>query len=271
MTATNRTPFRLAAIDIDGTLLGPDSQLSSANAAAIAQLQESGIRVILASGRRHENILRFHRLLRLEGPLVSCQGALVKNAETGEILHQDCISASLAAEVVLDGAAEEMTLIYYRADGIYISEQNALTDLYHSRGGDELFVADLIQNLNGHTPLKIIWMNTPACIAERHPDVEKRYRNRLDTLVTYPEYLEFIAQGVSKAVGISAVANYYGIDRSEVLAFGDGNNDVTMLEWAGMGVAMSVSSASAKAAANKIAPLGDAATSLARAVDEILG
>ena len=103
MLLPKRTPFRLAAIDIDGTLLGPDSQLSSANAAAVVRLQESGIRVILASGRRHENMLRFHHLLRLEGPLVSCQGALVKNAETGEILHRDCIPAKLAAEVVCDG------------------------------------------------------------------------------------------------------------------------------------------------------------------------
>ena len=163
-----------------------------------------------------------------------------------------------------------MTLIYYRTDGICISEWNALTALYHSRGGDELLVTDLRQNLNGCTPLKIIWMNTPARIAARHPDIEKRYRNRLNTIVTYPEYLEFIAPGVSKAVGIDAVAKHYGIDRSEVLVFGDGNNDVPMLEWAGMGVAMSESTPAAKAAAARIAPPGDAATSLARAVDEIL-
>jgi hypothetical protein len=271
MSAQKSTPFRLAAIDIDGTLLGPDSQLSGANIDAVAKLQALGIRVILASGRRHENMLRFHHLLRLEGPVVSCQGALVKIAETGEILHRHCIPADLAALVVRDGEAAGMTLIYYRADGIFISEKNSLTDLYHSRGGDELTVADLPEKFVGDSPLKIIWMNFAARIAERFPDIEKRYRDRLDTLVTYPEYLEFIAPGVSKAVGIEAVAKYYGIDRGEVLAFGDGNNDVPMLQWAGMGVAMSESTPAAKAAAARIAPPGDAATSLARAVDDILG
>ena len=98
------TRYRLAAIDIDGTLLGPDSRVSAANIAAVAKLRAHGIRVILASGRRHENILNFHRLLNLEGPIVSCQGALVKIAETNRILHEHCMPAALAKEVIRDGS-----------------------------------------------------------------------------------------------------------------------------------------------------------------------
>ena len=267
----NSTRYRLAAIDIDGTLLGPDSKVSVANIAAVARLRAHGIKVVLASGRRHENILNFHHLLNLEGPVVSCQGALVKIAETNRILHEHCMPAALAEEVIRDGLAQGMTLIYYRADGIYISKRDAHTDLYQSRGGDKLILYGALEGLSGETPLKIIWINTPAEISERHPGIEAHYRGRIDTVLTYPEYLEFIAYGVSKAVAVKEVAKHYGMDREEVLAFGDGNNDVSMLEWAGLGVAMSESTSAAKAAASLVVPIGDPSTSLARAVAEILG
>jgi Cof subfamily protein (haloacid dehalogenase superfamily) len=263
-------PFRLAAIDLDGTLLGPDLQISAANLAAVAKLQAHGIRVVLASGRSHKNILRFHRQLELEGPIVSCQGALVRFAETDQTLYHRCLPADLAAEIVRDGLGEGMTLIYHRSDGIYISKRDAHTELYHSRGGDELIQHGRLQTLAGETPFKIIWINAPTRIAARYREVEARYRGRSDTVVTYPEYLEFIAHGVNKAVGIAAVANYYGLDHDEVLAFGDGDNDIPMLQWAGVGVAMSESTASAKAASARVVSPGDPETSLASAVDEIL-
>lgn len=126
--------FRLAAIDLDGTLLGPDKQISPANAAAVGILREQGLHVVLASGRRHESMLRFARQLGLRGPLISCQGALVKIAETGEVLHQQFVLADLAAEIVGQAAEEGGTLLYHRHDEIYVARRNRLTDLFANRG-----------------------------------------------------------------------------------------------------------------------------------------
>ncbi len=105
-------PYRLAAIDLDDTLLGPDKQISAANVTAVCQLQERGVRVILASGRGHENMLRFHRHLGLSGPIVSCQGALVKDAETEEILHKHFVSSDLAMELVAEAKVSNLAVIY---------------------------------------------------------------------------------------------------------------------------------------------------------------
>ena len=262
-------PFRLAAIDIDGTLIGSDLQMSAENIAAMGRLREHGLRVVLASGRRHENMLRFHHRLQLDEPLVSCQGAMVKDEKTGRVIHRHPVPAELAAEVVGDGLAAGMTIIYHQMEVIHISERNNFTDLYYARGGDPL-VKGVLENLNGETPLKIIWINNVETIAQQFHRVKERYHGRLETVVTYPEYLEFIDLGVSKAVGIAAVADEYGIGRAEVVSFGDGDNDVSMLEWAGCGVAMSKSSPAAQAAAAMVAPPGDHATSLARAIAAIL-
>ena len=264
-------PYRLAAIDLDGTLLGPDKQISPANRAAVRALQEAGVRVLLASGRRHENMIRFHRELGLEGPIISAQGALVKDAVTEEILHQCYVPAELAAEVVNHGIAEGMSLIYYLDDGIYSSSFDSHTALYQSRGGDELIESGDLKHLAGTIPQKIIWLGNRERIAATFPAISNQYQGRSDTLISDPEYLEFMALGVSKAVGVAAAAERYEVEASQVLSFGDANNDVTMLAWAGMGVAMSEATPAAKAAANRVSPEGEPENSFARAVAELLG
>ena len=264
-------PYRLAAIDLDDTLLGPDKKISAANAAAVQTLREHGLRITLASGRRHENMLRFHRQLDLNGPIVSCNGALVKDAETGETLHEHRVPADLAAEVVADGTRRGMTQNYYHTNGgLYVREKTPWSDLYQQRTGSELnFVGDLTQLL-GDSPLKIIWVADAEEVARLFPEMEARYAGRLYVTVTDAEYLEFMALGVSKAVGVAAVAARYNIEASQVLAFGDGNNDVPLLQWAGLGVAMHNARASAKSAARLVSPPGDPETSFARAVGAAL-
>ncbi len=181
-------------------------------------------------------MLHFHRQLDLEGPVVSCNGARVKNAETSEVLHEHRVPEGLAAEVLTDGTGRGITQNFYHTDGgLYVRERTPWTDLYQQRTGSDLtFFGDLTR-LAGESPLKIIWVDDGKNVAQLFPQMEARYAGRLYVTVTDPEYLEFMALGVSKAVGVAAVAARYGIARSETLAFGDGNNDVPLLEWAGRG------------------------------------
>lgn len=264
-------PYRLAAVDLDDTLLGPDKKISEANAEAIAELRRRGVRVVLASGRRHENMIRFHRLLDLDGPIVSCNGAFAQDAETGEVLHEHLVPPDLAAEVIAEGTRQNATLNFYHPNGeLYVRERTQWTDLYQRRTGSDLVVFGDLAPLSGVSPQKIIWLDDGARVAGLLPEMEARYAGRLYITVTDPEYLEFMAHGVSKAEGVAAIARHYHIDQSEVLAFGDGNNDVPLLEWAGLSVAMSDGRDSAKAAANHVSPPGHPETSFARAVTEIL-
>jgi len=262
--------YRLAAIDLDDTLLGPDKKISAANASAVHRLRERGVRITLASGRRHDNILRFHRQLDLDGPIVSCQGGFVKHAETEEIMYQHFVPSDVAAAVVADAATEKMSVVYYRPDGVYVRARNADTDIYERNTGEKVIEHGNLEQLAGDAPLKIIWVSSPEHVAERFPAMTGRYLGRSDVVITNPEYMEFVPHGVNKAVGVAVVASHYGIQPSHVMAFGDGNNDVALLEWAGLSVAMSHGRESAKAAADLISPDGDPATSFARAVAEIL-
>jgi Cof subfamily protein (haloacid dehalogenase superfamily) len=263
--------FRLAAIDLDGTLLGPDKQISAANAAAVGVLRELGLRVVLASGRRHESMARFAQQLGLRGPLISCQGALVKHAETGAVLYRQFVAADLAAEIVAQSAEEGGTLLYHHTDAIYVARRNCLTELFANRGHHRIVECGDLRRLDGETPQKIVWLDDPAQTTARLARVRKSYGGRLELLITSPEYLEFTALGVNKAAALDVVAKYYGIDPSETLAFGDGNNDIEMFRWAGVGVAMSHATPGARTVATFIAPPSDPSISLARAVAKLYG
>ena len=275
-------PYRLAAVDLDDTLLGPDKAISRANAEAVRLLRERGVHIVLASGRRHENMLRFHRQLDLgpDDPIVSCNGALVKTAETGYVWHERRVPADLARDIIADGNRQGVTQNYYHPDGnVYVRERTPWTDLYQSRTLSDIVVrgdlGSLLHEDGGGagfpaTPLKIIWIDDGARVAALFPEMEARYEGRLYVTVTDAEYLEFMAPGVNKAEGLAVACAALGISPHEVVAFGDGNNDVPMLRWAGLGVAMSEARASAKEAADRVAPPGDPETSFARAVEAAL-
>ena len=264
-------PYQLAAVDLDDTLLGPDKQIGAANAHAVAKLQDAGVHVVLASGRRHENMMRFHQRLGLFGPIVSCNGALAKNAETGDVLWEKHVPAELAQEIVTEGDRIGITQNYYHDNGgLYVREANGWTELYQSRTGSIVTVEGDLHHFDGTSPLKIIWIDAPETIAALYEIMAPRYENRLYVTTTDPEYLEFMAMGVNKAVGLKAVTDSMKVAQSAVVAFGDGNNDVPMLQWAGLGVAMNHARPAAQKAADWISPPGDPETAFARAVDKLL-
>ena len=270
LTTTKEFPFRLASIDLDDTLLSPDKTISAENLAAIRALQARGVRILLASGRRHENMLKYHVELELEGAIVSCQGALSRIAETGEILHRQTMPADLASRIVRDGEQRGVTQIYYHLDGTYVTEFNEWTELYDSRTHTAVEKVESLHQFDDTEPLKILWVCDAEYNQAQFNPILAHYGDALELVITDPEYLEFMRAGVTKSLGIAATAAYYGIEQSQVLAFGDGNNEVTMLQWAGLGVAMDHARDSAKAAADRIAPEGPPQSSFARAVNQIL-
>ncbi|MDX1932210.1 MAG: Cof-type HAD-IIB family hydrolase [Capsulimonadales bacterium] len=260
-------PYRLAAIDLDDTLLGPDKAISRENAEAVRRLQEAGVHCVLASGRRHENMLRFHRQLDLSGPIVSCNGACVKVAENGETWHEIVMPADLAETVIQWGDELGVAQNYYHTDGnAYVRERDRWVQLYETRTGSLASIHDPLEDFGGESALKILWIDEPQRILTLRDRARERFGERLYITITDPEYLEFMAPGVNKAHGLATVAERHGIEGSQVVAFGDGNNDVEMLAWAGLGVAMSHGRPAARAAANRVAPSGSPETELARAI-----
>jgi len=267
-----RTRFALAGLDIDDTLLGPDWRISAENAAAVRELRRRGVHVVLASGRSHANMLRFHRELGLDdGPIVSAQGAVVRPASGGAPWLERTIVPALAAHVTRDGLARGFAVQHYRGDEILVQGQSTWTAWDQSRNDAPHVVVDDLLADGAAGVTKIIWLGEPAAIAASAIDAPAAYAGTLTVTPTDPPYLEFYDARASKASALAVVAERLGVTREQVLAFGDGNNDAPMLAWAGLGVAMDHAKPAAREAARLVAPAGDPESSLARAVRLALG
>jgi len=265
-------PYRLAAIDMDATLLGPDHRVSAPNRQALRRLADHGVRIVLASGRRHENLIRFHAELGLAGPTISGNGALVRCASTGETWHEQLLDASVADQLLALGAAAGRTQVVEHADGhSYLHEATRHSDILASRTGNPMTIAPGFAGVDPTRIRKIIWIADPDDVAADAPAQRSRWEGHLSVLVTDPEYLEFMAPDVDKVHALRVVADRLDTPREAVLAFGDGGNDVGMLRWAGCGIAMAHGWDIAREAADLVAPEGDPGAAFARAVDLLLG
>ncbi|HEX6565167.1 MAG TPA: Cof-type HAD-IIB family hydrolase [Chthoniobacterales bacterium] len=263
--------FRLAAIDLDGTLLGHDKQVGPENAAAVQRLKDNGVTVIIASGRRHQNSVRFQRELGLTGPIIACQGGLIRDGESGNVIEAHFLPQSVTRQIISDAEKNNMHPIYYHLDHLYVAERhNQWIDLYESRVGERAEVLPDLEQLEGRRALKLVCYGDPAVVAKVRLEMSAHYADKADVLSTEHENLEFMPRGISKATALAKVAGEYGVRQEEVLAFGDGENDVTMLRWAGVGVAMSHGNKAAIKAAKQVSPPGPAESAFARAVDALL-
>ena len=264
-------PYRLAAIDLDGTLLGPDKNVSEANAAAVRRLNENGAQVIIASGRRHQNSVRFQRQLELNGPIIACQGGLIRDGESGNVIEAHFLPQTVAKEITKEGASADVRVIYYHLDHLYVAERNnEWIELYESRVGEKTEALPDLDRLDGRRALKIVWYGDPLLLQNVRTHLAERYREKVDLLSTEKENLEFMPRGINKATALCKVAAELGVRAEEVLAFGDGENDVQMLSWAGAGVAMRHGHSAAIAAARFVSPEARPGVAFAAAVSALL-
>jgi Cof subfamily protein (haloacid dehalogenase superfamily) len=268
--------FGLAAVDIDDTLVGPDGVVSAANMAAVARLVAAGTRVVLASGRSHANMVPFHQTLALPpGPIISAQGAVVQESDTGAVRFAYPVAPADVAAVTRDGRERGFTVQHYRSSGIYVEGRTRWGEYDQARNAEpHRHIQDLLATGDRrevpHDVAKIIWLGNPDVVNSAAIEAHARYDARLTLTRTDPPYLEFGPPNVSKATALAAVARELGVAQARVLAFGDGNNDAAMLAWAGLGVAMPHARESARRAADLVGPDGDAETAFARAVSMVL-
>jgi len=252
-------PYRLVALDLDGTLLNDDGQISPEDAAALRRFAQSGGTVVLASGRMTENIWPFYDALGIEGPTIAYNGAMLRNPrpEGGEpILHLPL--PARYADALIDYAQQEhLQLNYYLDERLYARDDPALrayTDLYARQTGAVFhFVPDL-ERFRGCEPTKALIVADPPVRDALYQEWQARWGAEVTVVRTNPEYLEFLHKEAGKGLALEALARHYGIPQSLTLAFGDSFNDISMLEWAGCGVAVANAHPEVKAAADWVSP-----------------
>jgi Cof subfamily protein (haloacid dehalogenase superfamily) len=257
--------FKLAALDLDGTLLGPDGRISPENVVAVQRMQSAGLQVVLASGRHHNNMRGYAAALPGVQWLVSCQGGEAADVDRKVILHREFLSpidAKLSWEL---GRYLHFTTLLYGVDDIFTdSEWNPDLSFYSNLSGRRPTRIAAQQCLEAPI-FKVLWIADPRAI-----DLAREKASALSNVQvvrTHARVTEVMPIRVSKASALKVVAEHLGLEASETIVFGDGDNDVPMFEWAGASVAMAHGWPAALQTATYTAQEGPASTALSRGVD----
>lgn len=249
--------YKLLVLDVDGTLLNDEREISKRTLAALLKVQQMGVRIVLASGRPTYGLMPLAKTLELGnygGLVLSYNGCQIIKAQNGEILFERRINPEmlpyLEKKARKNGFAiftyHDDTLITDSPDNEYIKNEALLNNL-------KIIKEDEFSTAIDFAPCKCMLVSDKekALIGlEQH--WEKRLAGTLDAFRSEPYFLEVVPCGVNKANTLGALLEHLGVTREEVIAVGDGVCDVTMLQLAGMGVAMGHSQDSVKVCADYV-------------------
>ena len=230
--------MRALACDLDRTLIGEDAVLRPRTLAAIGAAREAGIHVLLVTGRMFRSVRRYALAAGITDPVVCYQGAVVADPTTGEFLRHVPMPEPEAREVIAAVEALGYTILVYVDDELYVAHETPESDAY--AGFQHLVahpVGDLLDWLP-KAPTKLVVVGDPHELDDLETEMKARFGTRLYVSKSLSHFLEFASPSVHKGSGLDFAAARVGFSREESVAFGDGENDVELLEWAGYGVAV---------------------------------
>jgi len=264
------TDIKLIAVDLDGTLIRDSHHIPERNIKALQKVLAQGVIVAIATGRMHSSACQFVKRLGLgaDTPIISYNGAMIRLPEASDPLWHRPLPADLAAEIVEHAVQEQLPLNYFLEDTLYVPRVDYWARLYLRRTGNIPLPAGDLRRFRGKSPTKLIICARPEEAEELLMMEQKRFAPRAYVTRSMPEYIEFLHPEANKGVALQWLATYYGVSRENVMALGDMLNDLPMIEWAGIGVAMPHAAEAVRAAADFVP--GDPEAGVAEALEKIL-
>nr|WP_281350094.1 Cof-type HAD-IIB family hydrolase [Alkalibaculum sporogenes] len=256
----------MIAVDLDGTLLNDSLALTDLNKAAICNLLDKGIHVVFSTGRTYQAAKQYAEEFVYDMPLITYNGALIKRTYSEEILFSKKIAYSNTKEILRIGEANSIYTKMYIDDVLYVKEESEQTIKFvKNHKINYKVVGKLSENIHKE-PYMIVFIDHENRIKTIRAEIDK-YTVLPYTLST-PYSLEFLPDGISKGEGLRRVAKSLKIRKKEILAIGNSLNDLDMLRWAGIGVAMNNSDIELKEHWNLISKYNNNENGVAKIIQE---
>lgn len=239
-------------LDVDGTLTNSKKVITEKTKNALIKAQEKGIILILASGRPTSGLVDFAKELKMyenNGLLVSFNGSKVVDCQSEEVLFNETMTVEQGKEVlehikkfkVKPMIDKNEYMFVNDVYDCYINHNNESINIiqYESRGGKfKLCEKEDLSSFVDYPLNKILTAGNPDYLKENYIEMMKPFKDTLSCMFTAPFYFEFTAKGIDKAKALDSVLVPKGYKKEEIIAFGDGHNDISMVNYAGFGVAM---------------------------------
>ncbi len=272
--------IRLLVLDIDGTLAGVSNQINAPVTEAIRAVQQRGVAVAIATGRMYQSALRFYQTVGSTLPLLAYQGAFIKDPNTQKLHRHTPLPRQLALELLTYLAPMEaggdLSIHLYIDDQLHVRAVIDDTEAYAERSGIRPVAAgDLAALLNGNVAIEttklLTLSNNLGLLSDILSDLGQRYPTDDLYLTRSVEYfVEATHPKANKGEAVRFLAeDLLGLTRDQVMTIGDNYNDLEMLRYAGIGVAMGDAPELVRQGADWVAP-GVEADGVAAALREFL-
>ena len=236
--------FDLLVLDVDGTLHNSHREISDATKNALIEAQKRGKTIAIASGRSIAGIRQTASAISLEeygGYVIAYNGTTVINCKTGECIYNQTLPADLIAPVYEEAAKLQVAIMAYRDSAKEIIVAGGVTDYVAADAAascvtireTEQFVKELSFPIN-----KIFVSGEPDKMKEVERILQRKFGSVLNVFRSDPYYVELLPKYTDKGVAVDKLVKYMDITKERVMCVGDSNNDLPMLRYAGMGVAM---------------------------------
>jgi len=229
---------RAVAMDMDRTILPSSLKLSPATLRAVAGLRDAGIEPIIATGRMFASTRPYALELGITAPVICYQGALIADPATGRWLQHRPIDVPIALEVIAAVRREGFHMNVYVDDQLCVEKPTPEARTYAEHARLEMVVVGNFDTWLHKPTTKIVIVGEPPALDDLEGRLRTRFDDRLFIAKSLPIFLEVARPGVSKGAALRFVCERLGIDPAATVAFGDGANDLELLEAAGLGVAM---------------------------------
>ncbi len=244
--------IQVVALDLDGTLLNSKHQISSYNSRVLHALTAMGIEIMLCTGRPYRAMKTYYDQLDLESPLICFNGAQIVNSQ-GEPLLQTTLSHRISQRLVEIGKERGVYTHGFIDDRWLVSELTDAARDYQERSGLKAEVVDFTRIEPLHF-IKLMYIADPAELNPLYDQLTNEFGDEIYKAFSWATFLEVLNKDSSKAKALGWYLEYQGLSRENLLVMGDGGNDMDMLEFAGIGVAMENASDQVKGVANRVAP-----------------
>lgn len=234
-------PYELVALDLDGTTICHDLIVQDSVREAVAEARAQGVRVTIATGRQFLAALPFAQQLGITEPLICHQGALIRDPITDTVLHHQAMPARDAAEAARMLLDAGIFTIAYVDERLHIAAHAPELDYYlrfHPEGADVVVVPNLPAFLSQHPPTKILFVAEGPIVERELARLGVHFAHRIALTRSHEHFGELIALGVSKGVALAQLAEIFDVAQERTVAIGDQENDLPMLRWAGLGLAI---------------------------------
>lgn len=251
--------YKLVALDCDGTLLTSKKEISEYSLSIINQLTEDGIMVVLASARPYYRLKRFLSIMKLDKQnnyTIAFNGGLIVSNCDDSIIYSKGFK-SVDVRDVLSLASDLNTNVFLYTKNSIISNIN--DEVYKKRNPDVNYIVDDIftRSYIDDEIFKIAYVNKPERTKELREKIPQPFYQKYEISSSVPQFIEFVSRGVTKFNALKQIGEICNVKPEEMIAFGDEDNDIPMLELVGYGIAMGNASEGVKKCADMITGTND--------------